>query len=294
MPSSGSRSELGPPDFLQLRMIPTRRAHFQRKSGWCTRCRALLCLPKSESGMCLHAKCLVKFSLCRSSATARSEEVVTIMRGYFWKFNTGVELSSESLGKLANWRRRQVDWAWACRQPCVFRRIFCLQRKSARTASGSVSPRVSDHKVLRNLSASEVITYLSEHLGRFSFQKDPLDSAGVSSKEREWRPAAGVRSPGCAFSHLSMAARMENYVSGSSLRCVNWCNALPACEAKAANLQSVEAARSGAGSAGVEQRSSPAAEALSKLCRHGGFPRQAPRNSTTPCGSMTSLLLESR
>ncbi|CAE7558409.1 unnamed protein product [Symbiodinium sp. CCMP2456] len=207
--------------------------------------------------MCLHAKCLVKFSLCRSSATARSEEVVTIMRGYFWKFNTGVELSSESLGKLANWRRRQVDWAWACRQPCVFRRIFCLQRKSARTASGSVSPRVSDHKVLRNLSASEVITYLSEHLGRFSFQKDPLDSAGVSSKEREWRPAAGVRSPGCAFSHLSMAARMENYVSGSSLRCVNWCNALPACEAKAANLQSVEAARSGAGSAGVEQRSSP-------------------------------------
>lgn len=75
MPSSGSR------------------AHFQRKSGWCRRCRGLL-----------------------SSATA-SEEVVTIMRGYFWKFNTGVELSSESLGKLANWRRR----------------IFCLQRKSATT-----------------------------------------------------------------------------------------------------------------------------------------------------------------
>jgi len=76
MPSSGSR------------------AQFQRKSGWCTRCRRLL-----------------------SSATARPEEVVTIMRGYFWKFNTGVELSSESLGKLANWRRR----------------IFCLQRKSATT-----------------------------------------------------------------------------------------------------------------------------------------------------------------
>ena len=98
----------------------------------------------------------------------------------------------------------------------IFRRIFCLQRKSATTASSSVSPRVSEQKLLRSLSAPEVITYLSEHLGRFSFRtgkKDPLDSAGVSAKERKWRPAAGVRSPGCSFSHLSMAARMENYVA---------------------------------------------------------------------------------
>mmetsp|Transcript_40472 Transcript_40472/g.72534 ORF Transcript_40472/g.72534 Transcript_40472/m.72534 type:complete len:279 (-) Transcript_40472:94-930(-) len=54
---------------------------------------------------------------CLLRAPREREEVVTLMRGYFWKLNNGVDLSAKTLSSLTNWRRR----------------IFCLQKKAGTT-----------------------------------------------------------------------------------------------------------------------------------------------------------------